>query len=1274
MASRTPLISIALVLALTGLARWAPSVADQGVGELAQAPMNAQATIKPALIMAVDDSNSMMFEVMLAGIRDGESAWIPASRAFGGTTAAACASNNNCYLFLFPHSGYNAAFPAGAPPPFDSMGLFRWPAFNREYFNPTVRYDPWIGSDGVRWANATITDTRADPRAGNTGNAVSYNLEVNRQVAGEGFLMLNNMTVPAGAVVRTAPNTQCIAVRDGTPNFAVNTGGTWQNVTKDFRIVGECMLGVSYYVPTFYLMTATPVAGVDLPVGYGYLPAKVTAVTALNVPNNTLYRYEIRSANFSTTAQYTAAMQNFANWFQYRRNRLLSTIGAMRDSMDGIRDLRVGYFTINGRNDVTMHDTSTTAGRLALYTDNFNALVPNGGTPNRDAVAYLGEQFRRVGGSEVPVISACQKNIGVLFTDGYTNANTGPIGYGNTDGALGAPFADIHADTIADIATAYYSGNGTPLRTDGAFATLQGRVPVADEACANAAANPSVDCQRNLHMNFYGITLGAVGKIYGQNADSTRDPYTFPPPWSAVHPRTVDTGEVIDELWHATINGRGRMFNVSSPDQITQAMREVLSSVGNAASPSANIGSTGTRLGSGSLSVQPNYAATNNGTDWYGRLIASTVGFDTATKSATLTEKWRAETQLVGRSGSRAIRFARANGTVKPKVEAFLPAAFTGTGLETYNELCADTLSPCKGLYDQLRAPATALPLLATYPSSAQMIQYLRGDRTLEGDADRTNLRLRRRTTLLGDIVNSDVVISARGDDYGHGNLYTNGKYDELNYAAYLKSKYATQTSMVYAGANDGMLHAFNGDTGSETFAYIPTTSLGHMGNLLFPFDRSRTAQLHQHRYYVDGPVVVSDVYDGSWKTALVASSGAGGKNVFALDVTAQSSSPAVMWELSDKVTANDSTGVPIQNRLGYVLGRPVVVPVADASGVKWKAILGNGYNSTRGKAALLVVDMSTGAVTSIEASEAEVTASNGLGNLVAIDQWQGRSKNRGRDGLVDTVYAADQHGSVWKFDLRDYSLALGGKPLYTARDRANKRQPIIGGLEVSAAGSGAMVFFGTGSYSFTADATDTSMQTVYGILDSGVAVSGRGALQQQFIRSETGGMRSASRTIGGLNTRGWYLDLGLDANGDGTTVARGERFLGYPRLQNGILFFLTYTPNTDIGGVGCALGGDNYLYGLDALSGAARLQDTRMQSIDGTAPPEGTAAMKTDTGGSGAAKELATFLTSNSDPAVAPGDDKPPPTQCSVILQAPGAPSLYMLRPCGRLSWRQIR
>ena len=118
------------------------------------------------------------------------------------------------------------------------------------------------------------------------------------------------------------------------------------------------------------------------------------------------------------------------------------------------------------------------------------------------------------------------------------------------------------------------------------------------------------------------------------------------------------------------------------------------------------------------------------------------------------------------------------------------------------------------------------------------------------------------------------------------------------SYAAYMTTKRNGRRYMVYAGANDGMLHAFDGgmgadgqmdaDGGKERFAYIPSTALGHMGNLLLPNDpTNQNAQRFQHRYYVDGPVTISDTYGSNgWTTSLVGTAGAGGRSVFALNVS----------------------------------------------------------------------------------------------------------------------------------------------------------------------------------------------------------------------------------------------------------------------------------------------------------------------------------------------------------------------------------------------------
>ncbi|KAG0771509.1 hypothetical protein G6F22_016415 [Rhizopus arrhizus] len=147
----------------------------------------------------------------------------------------------------------------------------------------------------------------------------------------------------------------------------------------------------------------------------------------------------------------------------------------------------------------------------------------------------------------------------------------------------------------------------------------------------------------------------------------------------------------------------------------------------------------------------------------------------------------------------------------------------------------------------------------------------------------------------------------------------------------------------------------------------------------------------------------------------------------------------------------------------------------ADGS-VSFRAIFGNGYESSSGKAVLFVVDMVAGSTPTIRMIEAVESGtnlpagSNGLGNIVVVDRWGGAGQNEQvRDGLADTVYAADKRGAVWKFDLRYY--AAPTVPLFTtdthvdASDRLTYRQPITGGMTVTTGPSGGvMLIFGTGS------------------------------------------------------------------------------------------------------------------------------------------------------------------------------------------------------------------
>ncbi|MFC4727898.1 pilus assembly protein [Coralloluteibacterium thermophilus] len=1248
-----------LLSALGGLS--APVRAAQGQGQLAQYPLSLGTPVAPAFIMAVDDSNSMTFERLFPG-GDGRMQWNSSNSSFFANNGsffnvgAACSNNStDCYLYLFPHDGYNSSYsPGRAIPPLDAFGFARSHVYNAGYFNPGITYEPWRNADGSLWPNATPSATRADPRnPAIYGNSFSraynvvYNLTANRANTGETFQMLNGMSIPdlAGRGMRH------------------RQGNSWSTAARS--ITSNTTVAFDYFPATFYLPANDPA-----PPGYRTQDQYRPIVNNACGPGCNMRRYEIKLANYTTQQAYNAAIQNFANWFQYHRSRLLAMVGSMTHAVYSVNNMRIGYFTINNRVNVTMHEMPTE--RAPLYQSFFGlqagGLVnAGGGTPNRDAVAHLGEQFRRTDAG-APIVYACQKNGGMLFTDGFTNSNTGPTNVGNVDGNMGAPFADNFSNTIADIAARYYldtaSGGLAPLRTGAGFPA--GQVPVPD-ACRGANPDPRLDCQSNLHMNFYGVTLGARGAIFDVNEAATADPFANPPNWNAAgNPRSSDGAPTVDEIWHGTINARGDFVNAKTPVDVTEAMQRVLASVGGGESPSGSLGLTGARVGESSFTVTPSFTSGNNGTDWYSRLIAerpvATAG------EISYTRLWDAAQRLPApdvRARNTVVGRGHGNNDARPQLAPFAPAAFGANDTERRALLCSNGRARCTGSD------------LAQLGSVQDFLRYLMGDASREV---RNGGTFRDRTTPLGDIVNSTPVIASPRDNYGYAGL-AGTEQDPLRYRDYLARK-ADRAPLVLVGANDGMFHAFNGDSGTEAFAYIPTTAVGHLGNLAFPYrPEDRDNQKFQHRYYVDGPVTVSDAYFGAndWRTVAVGTAGAGGRGVFALDISNPSSfsANAVLWEISDQMRGRE-----VWRDIGHVVSKPVVVPVLRGNTPTWVAVFGNGYGSDNNDPVLFVVDMRTGQTRTIAATRSHGAdrdrVQNGLGNIIVLDRWRSSPDNgsqiQGTDGYADTVYGADQRGNIWKFDLRDDSLAYD-QPLFTATDDQGNPQPITGGLEAATGpGGGVMLYFGTGSFAFENDAADTSLQRFYGVWDNGEPVTR--PLQRQTLSPSAADPDVRNVTASAVNYMshaGWYLDLALVQN-ERATLA-GERFVGYPRLQNGIVFFTTFEPGSSDA---CAGGGRNWLYALNALSGLPSLGNLRIGSPTASPLGEPAGGVALETGGDAPVTEIAVVL--------------PPPPQalgagataeqieaelnrtCDLVVQTAGSQPMYLARGCGRQSWRQIR
>src|SRR5687768_9670491 len=105
MASRRLKLAAALLGSIgAGYLVYSSVFAVQGEGTLAQAPMNIETSIPPAFILALDDSGSMVWEV-LNNTRDGVFSWNGGNLSFFNGTTPWGYGNGNAYYYQVPYPG-----------------------------------------------------------------------------------------------------------------------------------------------------------------------------------------------------------------------------------------------------------------------------------------------------------------------------------------------------------------------------------------------------------------------------------------------------------------------------------------------------------------------------------------------------------------------------------------------------------------------------------------------------------------------------------------------------------------------------------------------------------------------------------------------------------------------------------------------------------------------------------------------------------------------------------------------------------------------------------------------------------------------------------------------------------------------------------------------------------------------------------------------------------------------------------------------------------------
>jgi type IV pilus assembly protein PilY1 len=866
---------------------------------------------------------------------------------------------------------------------------------------------------------------------------------------------------------------------------------------------------------------------------------------------------------------------NFAIWYSYYRKRILLAKSAAFRSLSTLpSNTRLGCHVLNGDSVTACAKTISSlkefsgADQQALFNKMAKVSVGNS-TPMKDAFRRVGDHFATSGvnspwafvpgTTDAPVLS-CRRSFHMALTDGYYNSNSSfstpvaaadttpvsllPDGINSYSGSR-APYAGAGDDTLADIAFYYWKTN---LNTTMTPNKVPPSIVVPNSNLTTQFWDPKNDPATWPHLVNYTVALGLFGSIPKSDVNLnkiTAGTLNWPTP--------VDNDQTaVDDLWHAAVNSRGDFFSASRADELVNAFAGIVASISSAKGSGAGISTSGAAAQGDGYAFQTLYNATN----WTGEIVA----YPISTNGSYGAPAWR--TSQAGKIPAYTSRVVQtlAQTPTTPTTYTLVDFAFANLTPTQQSQFLGPNIAPGLTTIADLLSPTGQAA-----NAGQKLVDYLKGDASLERST--SGGAFRKRDFPLGDILGSGVLyVAAR--DFGWETLPTaNG--GGTTYTNYLTTK-ASQPKILIAGANDGMLHFFNANDGTEFYNFIPPTNISRLYQLALPN--------YQHKFFVDGELTESDVYTGgSWRTIVTGSTGLGGTGVFAFDVTNRAA-PKLLWYID----ASTNAGAAPYSDLGYDIKK---VPVVRFNNNNWVAVFGNGYESSTGRASLFTVPItgvpagSTIPTPVTWAVPTNVVGSNGLSTPSAS-----KSLNR--------IYAGDLRGNMWRFEKPTSGtipiISFGGKALFTAKNSTGQVQPITARPDLlNPKQGGLMVVFGTGSLYTKNDLSNKDIQTFYSVWDTDTTAGlpfTRSNLTQQIITNEvvTGSRtdRVTTNNVFNLSTqKGWYLDLIVSGK-----PALGERVITTPLIAFGKTIFATFIPTTT--DPSCEGGSKSFLMALNSFTG----------------------------------------------------------------------------------------
>jgi type IV pilus assembly protein PilY1 len=1055
--------------------------------------------------------------------------------------------------------------------------------YNKIYYNPNITYTPWVGvnKSGNAYSNVLSTAAPYDPYDPSLGN-----LDLTNDISYQTRCELSECE----SIATLDDGDHLVTVTDFYPARYY----TWSD--ENLLTPSNASNSIVDADDSHSLVEITPATT-------SYTRSAYNSSTGIGRNDCT------NNGDGTATCDYAQEIQNFANWFSYYRKRDLLAKASFSKVIEPLTSARVGYATINNNASnsvkVASMNASATSGAKRILLDNIFAAQPDNSTPLRSALDKTGKYFECVandifgssassapGSADCPVLAApagqCQANYTIVISDGYWNTAVDP-GVGNTDSGSGdfdgGAFADTYSNTLADVAMHYYERD---------LHTLDNEVPTSTRDIAGYSGSTDPFTTMHQHMSLYGVGFGITGTLSAGPSDMSAG-FSWPDP-------TAGDLQKVDDLRHATVNGRGLFVHANDSVDLKSAMASIINDIKSNSGTATAVAFNTQEVEAGTLVFRASFNTKTS----TGNLVAQHVNPDGTVDSSIV---WSAASQLDSKVGlttdTRTIVTYKDTGSS------------TSVGVPL---LWGDLTSGAGSQRELLDAPQPANIAAADNTFSDERVAYLRGQSSHEGPNGADGEFRERLATAgkLGDIVHSTPVFVGKPQYIGRDN----GAYPSEKYSTFINAK-KDRTKLVYVGANDGMLHAFNAETGQEHFAYVPNMVIQKLSNL--------TDQNYTHEFFVDEQASVNDIFftpargtnagTASWNTVIVGGLGKGGKGYYGLNVTnpddldtQTEAAQNVLWEFTEA----DDGGVG-NSDLGYSYSRPLIAMSNSESGgeKRWVAIFGNGYNSSSvdGDAHLYIVFIEGGQdgvwtegtdfikinTGKGKFESADGTTPNGIGGVRGID-------NDG-NGTVDYIYAGDLQGNLYRFDLRSVTAsdwnttpALLFQAYYRAgsafpRDEGT-RQPITKRPIVAKhpTDTGYVVIAATGSWMTDDDTTDYSTQSIYGIWDdlTGTPEVTMSSVTNQLVEqvftnhvSTEHGFTVRTLTNNPVNwlktgsetnkVKGWYIDLDTHAD------YAGERAVRNLQMRGGIVFVNTVVPRST---TACSIESGGFELAFDPFTG----------------------------------------------------------------------------------------